>query len=110
MKYKGHLENIANNTLIGAMNAEMDEVNVVYDYEGNGKGVSIPDLGRRWKDRGQEWLVVAEVSSNFPRIQVLTNSTITAKVRRENTQVYKSATSEDESFLSNHLPEFMKPI
>jgi homoaconitase len=61
LKYKGHLENIANNTLIGAMNAETDEVNVVYDYEGDGKGVSIPDLGRRWKSRGQEWIVVAEV-------------------------------------------------
>jgi len=66
LKYKGHLENIANNTLIGAMNAETDEVNVVYDYEGDGKGVSIPDLGRRWKQRGQEWLVVAEVSPLAP--------------------------------------------
>ena len=62
LKYKGHLENIANNTLIGAMNAETDEVNVVYDYQGDGKGTSIPDLGRRWKSRGQEWLVVAEVT------------------------------------------------
>jgi aconitase A len=58
--YKGHLENIANNTLIGAMNAETDEVNVVYDYQGDKSGVSIPDLGRRWKSRGQEWIVVAE--------------------------------------------------
>lgn len=110
MKYKGHLENIANNTLIGAMNAETDEVNVVYDYEGDGKGVSIPDLGRRWKDRGQEWLVVAEVSSFLSRTSKLTiYSTITAKVQRENMRVYRSATSEDESFLSNHLLEFMKP-
>ena len=62
LKYKGHLENIANNTLIGAMNAETDEVNTVYDYEGDKTGVSIPDLGRRWKVRGQEWLVVAEVN------------------------------------------------
>ena len=61
LKYKGHLENIAHNTLIGAMNAETKEVNVVYDYEGGGKGVSIPELARRWKKRGQEWLVVAEV-------------------------------------------------
>ena len=60
LKYKGHLENISNNTLIGAVNAETDEVNVVYDYEGDTSGVSIPELGRRWKERGQEWLVVAE--------------------------------------------------
>ena len=86
LKYKGHLENIANNTLIGAMNAETDEVNVVYDYEGDGKGVSIPDLGRRWKGRGQEWLVVAEVT---PSHLVLTTSTTTGKVQRGSTQVYK---------------------
>jgi aconitase A len=60
LKYKGHLENIANNTLIGAMNAETEEVNIVYDFMGDTAGVSIPDLGRRWKQRGQEWLVVAE--------------------------------------------------
>jgi Aconitase C-terminal domain len=67
LKYKGHLENIANNTLIGAMNAETDEVNVVYDYEGAGTGVSIPDLGRRWKSRGQDWIVVAEVHLQSPQ-------------------------------------------
>jgi aconitase A len=60
LKYKGHLENIANNTLIGAMNAETDEINTVYDFNGDSAGVSIPELGRRWKQRGQEWLVVAE--------------------------------------------------
>ena len=86
LKYKGHLENIANNTLIGAMNAETDEVNVVYDYQGDGTGVSIPDLGRRWKARGQEWLVVAEV---YPSTLVLTISITTGKARRESTQVYK---------------------
>jgi homoaconitase len=67
LKYKGHLENIANNTLIGATNAETDEVNVVYDFEGDGKGASIPDLARRWKERGHEWLVVAEVLIPFFR-------------------------------------------
>src|SRR5271167_819250 len=86
LKYKGHLENISNNTLIGAMNAETEEVNIVYDYEGDGAGVSIPDLGRRWKARGQEWLVVAEVILSP---LVLTISITTVKVQRENTQVYK---------------------
>lgn len=62
LKYKGHLDNIANNTLIGAVNAETDEVNVVYDYEGDKVGVGIPDLARRWRGRGQGWLVVAEES------------------------------------------------
>lgn len=58
LKYKGHLENISNNTLIGAMNAETDEVNRAYDEDGSVTG--IPELARKWKAKGQSWLVVAE--------------------------------------------------
>lgn len=29
LKYKGHLENISNNTLIGALNADNEKINVV---------------------------------------------------------------------------------
>lgn len=58
LKYKGHLENISNNTLIGAMNAETDEVNKAYDEDGSVTG--IPELARKWKAKGQSWLVVAE--------------------------------------------------
>ncbi|KAL7275980.1 aconitate hydratase [Rhizina undulata] len=61
LKYKGHLENISNNTLIGAMNAETGEVNVAYDVDGSSMG--IPELARKWKAAGQPWLVVAE--SNY---------------------------------------------
>ena len=58
LKYKGHLPNISENTLIGAVNAETDEVNVAYDTDGS--KTSIPELAKRWKDQGSEWLVVAE--------------------------------------------------
>ncbi|KAL5412890.1 hypothetical protein PMIN04_009667 [Paraphaeosphaeria minitans] len=58
LKYKGHLTNISENTLIGAVNAETDEVNVAYDVDGKKSG--IPELAKRWKEKGQEWLVVAE--------------------------------------------------
>jgi homoaconitase len=58
LKYKGHLPNISENTLIGAVNAETDEVNVAYDVDGTKS--TIPELGKRWKEQGQEWLVVAE--------------------------------------------------
>ncbi|KAI5813914.1 aconitase family-domain-containing protein [Pyronema omphalodes] len=58
LKYKGHLENIANNTLIGAMNAETGETNVAYDFDGSSMG--IPELARKWQKEGKEWLVVAE--------------------------------------------------
>lgn len=60
LKYKGHLENISNNTLIGATNAETGEVNIAYDDDGS--ALSIPDLARRWKARRQGWLVVAETN------------------------------------------------
>ncbi|VUC37447.1 unnamed protein product [Clonostachys rosea] len=58
LKYKGHLPNISTNTLNTAINAETGEVNAAYDLDGSKH--TIPDLGQLWKDRGQEWLVVAE--------------------------------------------------
>jgi homoaconitase len=58
LKYKGHLPNISENTLIGAVNAQTGEVNVAYDVDGAKSG--IPELAKRWRDKGQEWLVVAE--------------------------------------------------
>lgn len=58
LKYKGHLPNISENTLIGAVNAATNEVNVAYDVDGSKSG--IPELAKRWRDKGQEWLVVAE--------------------------------------------------
>jgi len=58
LKYKGHLPNISRNTLIGAINAETGETNVAYDVDGSKS--SIPELAQKWKEKGQEWIVVAE--------------------------------------------------
>ncbi|KAK7903046.1 aconitate hydratase [Exophiala xenobiotica] len=58
LKYKGHLPNIAENTLIGATNAATGETNVAYDFDGSKS--SIPELAKKWKEQGQHWLVVAE--------------------------------------------------
>ena len=58
LKYKGHLENIANNTLIGALNKETGEVNTVYDFD-NSK-YTIPDLMFKWKSEDRPWTVIAE--------------------------------------------------
>lgn len=58
LKYKGHLENISNNTLIGAVNAETGETNAVKDFD-NTK-VSIPELMIRWKEAGRPWAIIAE--------------------------------------------------
>lgn len=58
LKYKGHLENISNNTLIGAQNEENGKVNVVEDFDGT--EMSIPDLMIKWKAEGRPWIVLAE--------------------------------------------------
>ena len=58
LKYKGHLPNIAENTLIGAINAETGETNIAYDVDGAKSG--IPELAKRWKSQGREWIVIAE--------------------------------------------------
>ncbi|GMM31712.1 aconitate hydratase [Martiniozyma asiatica (nom. inval.)] len=58
LKYKGHLSNISNNTLIGAVNKESGEVNTAYDLDG-GK-FTIPDLMIKWKEENRPWIVVAE--------------------------------------------------
>ena len=58
LKYKGHLENISYNTLIGAVNKETGEVNKAYDLNGDAYG--IPELMIKWKDESRPWVVVAE--------------------------------------------------
>ncbi|VEU23480.1 DEKNAAC104713 [Brettanomyces naardenensis] len=58
LKYKGHLGNIAHNTLIGAVNKETGEVNTAYDLDG--KSYGIPELMQKWKDESRPWVVVAE--------------------------------------------------
>ena len=61
LKYKGHLPNISENTLIGAVNAKTGEVNVAYDMYASGLPKSgIPQLATKWKQQGKEWLVIAE--------------------------------------------------
>ena len=58
LKYKGHLPNISENTLIGAISADTGAVNSVLDVDGSSH--TIPELAAQWKSKGQPWLVVAE--------------------------------------------------
>lgn len=58
LKYKGHLPNISENTLIGAVSADTGAVNTITDIDGSEH--TIPDLAFLWKAKGQEWIVVAE--------------------------------------------------
>lgn len=58
LKYKGHLPNISENTLIGAINAETGATNQALDNDGT--AFTIPELAKKWNAAGQNWLVVAE--------------------------------------------------
>jgi len=58
LKFRGHLENISNNMLIGAVNDESGEVNSVRHPDGGfGK---VPDVARVYKARGIGWVVIGD--------------------------------------------------
>lgn len=59
LKYKGHLSNLAENTLIGATNAENGRVNSAIDYL-TGQQSTIPNIAKTFKTRGQPFVLVAD--------------------------------------------------
>ena len=59
LKYKGHLDNISNNTLIGALNADNDKVNTATNIF-TGQQDTIPGVGRDYLARKVNWMVVAD--------------------------------------------------
>ncbi|KAI8983779.1 aconitate hydratase [Pilobolus umbonatus] len=59
LKYRGHLDNISNNMLIGAVSAADGAVNAVKNiFTGETKGV--PDTARDYKAEGIRWVVVGD--------------------------------------------------
>ncbi|KAH3681125.1 hypothetical protein WICPIJ_007900 [Wickerhamomyces pijperi] len=57
LKYRGHLENISNNYMIGAINAENDQANNIKNlYTGEWKGV--PDTAIDYRNAGIKWVVI----------------------------------------------------
>ena len=48
LKFRGHLENISNNMLIGAVNSENDEVNKVINHVAGGTG-SVPEIAQQYR-------------------------------------------------------------
>lgn len=59
LKYRGHLENISNNMLIGAINADNGKANLVKNQvTGEFKGV--PDVAREYKAKGISWVVIGD--------------------------------------------------
>jgi len=59
LKYRGHLDNISNNMLIGATNAENNEANKVKNAL-TGKYGAVPDTARDYKAKGVKWVVVGD--------------------------------------------------
>ncbi|KAF7527318.1 hypothetical protein G7054_g10520 [Neopestalotiopsis clavispora] len=58
-RYRGHLENISNNTLIGAVNAENGEVNNVRNVL-TGENADVPGTARHYQQHNQSWVVIAD--------------------------------------------------
>lgn len=59
LKYRGHLDNISNNLLIGAINSENGETNNVQSQI-SGKFDKVPATARHYKENGVGWVVVGD--------------------------------------------------
>ena len=59
LKFRGHLENISNNMLIGAVNAENGKINEVLNQLDGSRG-KVPDVARKYKAAGVGWVVVGD--------------------------------------------------
>lgn len=59
LKYRGHLDNISNNLLIGAINAENGQANNIKNVFTH-KFAPVPDVARDYKHRGVQWIVVGD--------------------------------------------------
>uniref|UniRef100_G3NLP7 Aconitate hydratase, mitochondrial n=1 Tax=Gasterosteus aculeatus aculeatus TaxID=481459 RepID=G3NLP7_GASAC len=59
LKFRGHLDNISNNMLIGAVNSENDGINKLKNYL-TGEYGGVPDVARHYKANGVSWVVVGD--------------------------------------------------
>ncbi|KAK7529796.1 aconitate hydratase [Phyllosticta citribraziliensis] len=59
LKYRGHLDNISNNMLIGAVNSANGEANKIKNQT-NGEWGAVPDVARDYKKKGIKWVVVGD--------------------------------------------------
>ncbi|TVY33437.1 Aconitate hydratase, mitochondrial [Lachnellula subtilissima] len=59
LKYRGHLDNISNNMLIGAINSENGEANKVKNFT-TGKYDAVPATARDYKKKGIPWVVIGD--------------------------------------------------
>lgn len=62
LKYRGHLDNISQNMLIGAINAENDKANHVHNQL-TGEYGHVPDVAIAYREAGRPWVVIGD--SNY---------------------------------------------
>jgi aconitate hydratase len=61
LKFRGHLDNISNNMLIGAINAENGKANCVKNILTGEEG-EVPAVAREYKKAGLQWVVVGDTN------------------------------------------------
>ncbi|ORX63926.1 aconitate hydratase [Basidiobolus meristosporus CBS 931.73] len=59
LKYRGHLDNISNNMLIGAINSENGEANKIKNKL-TGEYDAVPAVARDYKAKGIRWVVIGD--------------------------------------------------
>ncbi|KAF2459307.1 putative mitochondrial aconitate hydratase [Lineolata rhizophorae] len=59
LKYRGHLDNISNNMLIGAINSANGEANKVKNFT-TGQWDAVPAVARDYKAKGIKWAVIGD--------------------------------------------------
>ncbi|EEY21324.1 aconitate hydratase [Verticillium alfalfae VaMs.102] len=59
LKYRGHLDNISNNMLIGAINEANGEANKIKNFT-TGEFGAVPAVARDYKAKGIKWVVVGD--------------------------------------------------
>jgi len=59
LKYRGHLDNISNNMLIGAINSANGEANKVKNFT-TGETDAVPNTARDYKSKGIRWIVIGD--------------------------------------------------
>lgn len=60
LKYRGHLDNISNNMLIGATNAFTSEIGKGTNLLTGEKSLEFPKVAREYKKAGQGWVIVGD--------------------------------------------------
>merc|ERR1719445_584319 len=61
LKYRGHLDNISNNCLIGAINDENGKPNSIKNVK-TGEYDGVPDVAREYKAAQRDWVVVGDAN------------------------------------------------